>query len=107
MCFLILANSLRIISIDQFNLYFNVLYTFDIFLKQTGDDLSKCTIDVESLSEYDLPWVIFIWTLTGGFFFAICIGPFVFTGKVRTGVFGLKKQCNRLERYRRLGESNY
>ena len=98
-----MANSFRTTSIDRFN----ACTIFDIALKQTNDGLSKYTIDVKSLSESDLLWAIFFWTLTGGFFFAVCIGSFVFTGKVRTGAFGLKRrQCNSLESYRRLGEIN-
>ena len=48
-------------------------------------------LNVESLSECDLAWASFIWKLTGGFFLVIGLGPFIFTGQVKTGILGLIK----------------
>ena len=48
-------------------------------------------LKAESLSECDVAWASFIWNLTGGFFLAIGLGPFISTGQVKTGVLGLIK----------------
>ena len=78
-------SSLRTTSIDQFG----ACTIFDIAFKRTGDGLSKYTLDAESLSECDIAWGSFIWILTGGFFLAVGLGPFISTGRVHTGVTGL------------------
>lgn len=78
-------SSLRTTSIDNFG----ACTIFDIALTQTDNRYSKYALDVESLSDCDLAWASFIWKLTGGFFLAIGLGPFILTGRVRTGVLGL------------------
>ena len=80
-------SSLRTTSIDQFG----ACTIFDIALTQTDNGYSKYALDVESLSECDLAWASFIWKLTGGFFLAIGLGPFVATGKAKPGVWALIK----------------
>ena len=48
-------------------------------------------LNAESLSECDLATASFIWKLTGGFFLAIGLGPFISTGQIKPGILGLIK----------------
>ena len=77
-------SSLRATSVDQFG----ACTIFNITLKQI-DELSKYS--ARSLNACELAWAAFIWNLTGGFFLAIGLDPFISTGKVKSGVFGLIK----------------
>ena len=77
-------SSLRATSVDQFG----ACTIFNITLKQI-DELSKYS--ARSLNACELAWAAFIWNLTGGFFLAIGLGPFISTGKVKPDVFGLIK----------------
>ena len=79
-------SSLKANSVDQFG----AGTIFGIALNQTEDGLSKRVLKTQSiLSECDRAWASFIWNLTGGFFLAIGLGPFISTGQVKTGVTGL------------------
>ena len=78
-------SSLKVTTIDQFG----ACTIFDIAFKQTADALSKYMLNVQSQSDCELAWTLFIWKLTGGFFLAIGLGPFISTGTVKPGVFGL------------------
>ena len=80
-------SSLKANSVDQFG----GGTIFGIAFNQTGDGLSKYMLKAESLSECDVAWASFIWNLTGGFFLAIGLGPFISTGQVKTGILGLIK----------------
>ena len=80
-------SSLKANSVDQFG----GGTIFGIAFNQIGDGLSKYMLKAESLSECDVAWASFIWNLTGGFFLAIGLGPFISTGQVKTGVLGLIK----------------
>ena len=80
-------NSLRATAVDQ-----NGAGTiFGIAFKQTADGLSLYMLNADSLSECELAMASFIWQLTGGFFLAIGLGPFISTGKVAPGILGLIK----------------
>ena len=78
-------SSLRTTAVDQFG----ACTIFDIAFKETADVLSKYMLNVEPQSDCDLAWTSFIWKLTGGFFLAIGLGPFISTGTVQPGVYGL------------------
>ena len=80
-------SSLKANSVDQFG----AGTIFGIAFNQTGDGLSKYMLKAESLSECDVAWASFIWNLTGGFFLAIGLGPFISIGQVKTGILGLIK----------------
>ena len=86
-------NSIRANSFD----YFGVSTIFDICLTQTkvngqGELMSLHEITLlQALSDCDLAWASFIWAITGGFFLAIGIGPFIAVGRVQPGVLGLIK----------------
>lgn len=86
-CFDFSDSSLKANSVDQFG----ACAIFGIAFQQSDDGLSQFMLTAESLSECELAWASFIWTLTGGFFLAIGLGPFISTGKVKTGVLGLIK----------------
>lgn len=79
-------NCFRANSVD----YFSIGTIFDIAIKKTEDHHVRKAYPLE-LTDCELAWASFIWQLTGGFFLAIGLGPFISTGKVQTGVFGLIK----------------
>ena len=47
--------------------------------------------DAEEFSECDLAMLSFIWSLTGGFFLAVGLGPFIATGEPKLGLLNLIK----------------
>ena len=54
----------------------------DAFLKQRG-------IEIDFLTPCDEAWLTYIWNLTGGFFLALGLGPFIATGTPEPGVLAL------------------
>ena len=77
-------NSLKTTTIDQFG----ACTIFDLAFNQIGDRLSKYKKNVE-MSNCEVAWTEFIWKLTGGFFLAIGLGPFITTGTADPGITGL------------------
>mgnify|MGYP002803993098 FL=1 len=64
---------------------------FDIGFQQTEAVLSRQLLICDKLTECDLALIKFIWSLVGGFFLAIGLGPFMATGEARPGVLNLIK----------------
>mgnify|MGYP002803953649 FL=1 len=62
---------------------------FDIAFQQTEAVLSKQLLISDELTVGDLALVAFIWSLVGGFFLAIGLGPFIATGEARPGLLNL------------------
>ena len=80
------GNSLKADAID----YLAAYTIFDISLQQTEPDLMKqLQLNEVDLSECDKALISFIWKLTGGFFLAIGLGPFITVGEAKPGVLNL------------------
>ena len=77
-------NSLKTTTIDQFG----ACTIFDLAFNQIGDRLSKYNNNLE-MYNCGGAWAVFIWKLTGGFFLAIGLGPFITTGTINPGLSGL------------------
>ena len=77
-------NSIKAESVDNYG----ASTIFEISLIKTESYELKYRISVQ-LSECDMAWASFIWSLTGGFFLAIGLGPFILTGEANPGVLAL------------------
>ena len=81
------GDHLKADSID----YLSASTIFDIAMQAIHPMLLKqLQMDVE-ISECDKAWISFIWSLVGGFFLAIGLGPFIATGEAKPGLLNLIK----------------
>ena len=64
---------------------------FDIAMQQTTPILLMQLQVSEIFSECEIAWANFIWSLVGGFFLAIGLGPFLDTGVAKPGLYNLLK----------------
>ena len=80
------GNLLKADAID----YLAAYTIFDVSIQQTEPNLMKqLQLSEASLSECEKAWASFIWKLTGGFFLAIGLGPFISIGQAKPGVLNL------------------
>ena len=71
--------------------YFAAYTIFDLALQQTEPQFLRQLLMSEALSECDKAFAKLIWSLVGGFFLAIGLGPFISIGEARPGVLALIK----------------
>ena len=84
------SNDQNLLKADAWD-YLPAYTIFDIAFQQTEAALSKQLLMSDELTECDLALAEFIWSLVGGFFLAIGLGPFIATGEARPGLLNLIK----------------
>lgn len=66
--------------------YTLLLTSFDIGIQQVEEAQNLKAMEI---SNCDTAWATFVWQLTGGFFLAIGLGPYVVSGRAQTGIMSL------------------
>ena len=69
--------------------FYGASTSFQLAVDTQNLNLLYHDVKLESLSDCDKAWLAFIWQLTGGFFSALGLGPFISTGAPNPGLLAL------------------
>lgn len=94
-----LATSDKYIRLDAHDLslvaegtdYFSASTSFEIALDVSTQTIGLGAMQLEDLSPCDQAWLLLLWQLTGGFFLALGLGPYIASGAPNPGLLELIK----------------